>query len=178
MRTGPPAVVAALALPGALWLAWTLREPPPDWACGLPEPAGQDAEIADWRLGLGPAYAAATVLLAGLLARLSYERRRTEDVPTRPGLLTLVIVAPIVAFAVSTTFDPAALDATVGLATAMFFLAPFGLLCFLIVCGLAAFLPRSVAMDPAEMVVWCALPATLLVTGLIANAGTEQWCLD
>src|SRR5688500_2503759 len=106
MRTGPAAVGAALALPIALWLAWKLREPPPDWACGIPKPAGQDAEIADWRLGLAPAYAAATVLLAGLLARLSYERRRATGMPARPGLLTLVLAAPVVAFAVSTTFDP------------------------------------------------------------------------
>ena len=83
-------------------------------------------------------------------------------------------VTPLVAFAACTTFDDTALD----LATMMFFLSPLGLGCLVFVSVLAALQPRTVAMGAAELVVWCSLVATLFVTGLIANAGVEQWCLD
>ena len=173
MRTAP-AVLAALAIPVLLALAWVPRESPPQWPCGFPRPAHMSSAIADWRAGLAPAFAITVVLLAGLALRVSADRRRAVGLPGRPGGPTTVAAALSVVAAARAAF---ALDALADVALVLLFAFPLVVLATGVAGAWVLWQPRGLkGAAAAQAAIWAAMIVTVVVTGAIADRGVEASC--
>ena len=178
MRTAP-LLVAAVAVPIALAVAWIARDAPPVWPCFTPEPAGQADAIERWRTGLGPALVASVVLLAALSARLSADRRRACGASWRPGSPTLAAGGLAVAGAVALASSDTALDELAASAILLLFAVPVVLLAALTCLAWIVWNPVGAkGAAAAQLGIWTCVFVTFLVAGAIAEAGLEDWCLD